>query len=86
MLFHLRCVWTLVSGLRDEVMRSVVPVCTAVLVEISDSDHWNVEIQHQPVFKLPTITTDAPRRESAGNTRSDLHHDNDIFGCIWLKN
>lgn len=70
----------------DEVMRSVVPVCTAVSVEISDSVRWNVEIQHQPLFKLPTITTDAPRRESAGSIRSDIHHYNNILDCIWLNN
>lgn len=64
-------------------MKSVVPVCTAVPVEISDSVHWNAEIQHQPHFKLPIMTTDAPRRKSVTNIRSDIHCDNDTLGYIW---
>ncbi len=71
------------SGLSlDEVIRSVEPVCTAVPVKISDSVHWNVEIQHQPLFKLPTGTTDAIGRKSETNFRSDVHCDNEALGCI----
>lgn len=52
------------SQVGDEVMRSVLPVYAAAMVEISDFVQWNVEIQHQPLFRLPTITTDATKRES----------------------
>lgn len=63
-------------------MKCVVPVVAAVLVEMSV--HWNVEIQHQLLFMLPTIATDATRRESARKIMSDTHRDNDthINICI----
>lgn len=67
-------------------MRRVVPVCAAVPAEISDSAHWNVEIQHQPLFKSPAVTADATRRESETDFRSDIHCDNDALGRIWLNN